>query len=80
ARTLVLWACVATAVVAGLAVYDMTRRSDLNSVGVGLLNFTHDFPSWSTSVFTIIGFFIAQSLLMAGDAERRWIAPYPHYF
>ncbi len=80
--TLVVWALVATAVVAGLAWYDIWRdwpweyswRDGHQAADPRIL------PSFAMVLFTAIGLFIAHALVAGGDADRRFIATYPTHF
>ena len=79
-RSLVLWTCTATVMLVVLAVYEMARRSGLDAVSYGMFSEHKLLPSFSLSTFVVIGFMIAQSLVVAGDIEHRVIASYPLYF
>lgn len=69
--TLALWAFVAAAVLAGLAVHDMMRDlSDSHRI----------MPRFGLVVFSAAWLYIAHHLVAAGDAERRFIASYGCYF
>jgi Domain of unknown function (DUF4153) len=76
-RTLALWTIAATAVLAGLAWYDIWRQWDpvaaLGEHGGGPMTF-------ALGMFCVVGLFIAQALIAAADVERRWIAHYGGYF
>ncbi|HEY0301766.1 MAG TPA: hypothetical protein VGC36_10555, partial [Rhizomicrobium sp.] len=75
AMTLALWTLAATALLAGLAWYDIWRQWEpAGSVG------GDDAMTFALVAFTMVGLFIAQSLIAAGDAERRYIASYAAYF
>jgi len=86
-RQLLLWLAGVAAVVLLLGAYDVYRRTgapkdyddfawffQLESRN-GLLA-----PSTSRAAFLALGLFIAQSLVLAGAADRRWIARYAGYF
>lgn len=76
--TLVVWVVVVGFLVAGLAWYDVWRSEPgaLSGNGAG----PQIFPSFSVFFFTWVGLFIAQSLVTAGDADRRFIAAYSTHF
>lgn len=75
-RTLMLWTAAATALLAALAWYDIWRQWQPSGFGV-----TGDSAmTFALVAFAIIGLFIAQSLIAAGDAERKYIASYAAYF
>jgi hypothetical protein len=73
--TLIGWAVLATLICFGLA-YDDRFRDPLSVI-------TSDsdlLPEASTFLFGFAGLFIAQSLIAAGDSERRFVARYEAYF
>jgi hypothetical protein len=77
-HTLAIWMAVAAVLLAGLGVYDILRdpesRDTLTSNGPRNLSSP---PLW----FAVAGgLFIAHSLIVSGDAERKLIASYPRYF
>jgi hypothetical protein len=76
-RTLVLWCVSATAILAALAWHDIWRQWEpggpMRSGGDTAMTF-------ALVAFTIVGLFIAQSLIAAADHERKWIASYGAYF
>ena len=73
-RTLAIWCAVAAIVLALLAWFDVWRQWDPPAAGFdSSMTFAFIF-------FTIVGLFIAQSLVTAGDAERRFFASYHGYF
>ena len=75
-RTLALWGGGATLVIAGFGFYDIWRATPAfrGSAAASSL------PSWQVVAALIAMLFIAQSLIVAGDAERKWIASYPTHF
>jgi hypothetical protein len=73
-RTLVAWVVAATAVCAGLAVYDIWS----GPVGFGTVpRLVAQPPLWPALT---AGLFILHSLIAAGEADRRFVATYPRYF
>ena len=76
-RTLLIWTGFATVLLSALAWYDIWRQwtplSVVTGSGDGAMTF-------ALIAFSFIGFFIAQSLIAAGDAERKYIASYAAYF
>ena len=79
-RQVLLWMLAASALIASLALYDVWRsvgapETDFSSHSKGI-----HYPSWRLIVFTVVGFYIAHALVLAGAAEQRWIARYPTYF
>jgi hypothetical protein len=74
-RTLVTWIVAATVILAGLAWYNIWRQNPTNVVALSDSGMTV-----ALVVFTIIGLFIAQSLITAADSERQFIASYAAYF
>ncbi len=73
--TLGIWTAAATVLLAGLAWYDIWRQAmPAGSAGGG------DAMTFALVAFTVVGLFIAQSLIAAGDAERKYIASYAAYF
>ncbi|MBZ2209063.1 DUF4153 domain-containing protein [Massilia soli] len=78
-RQLLTWIPVAAAILGALGAYDVWRAAGPGAVASP----SNDNPSNLTGqliVVCISGFFIAQSLVMAGAGERRRIASYPAYF
>ena len=78
-RQLLTWIPVAAAILAALGAYDVWRAAGPGAVAAP----SNDNPanlSGQLIVVCIAGFFIAQSLVMAGAGERRRIASYPAYF
>jgi hypothetical protein len=74
-RTLVTWIVAATVILAGLAWYNIWRQNPTNVVALSDSGMTV-----ALVVFTVIGLFIAQSLITAADGERQFIASYAAYF
>lgn len=78
-RQLLAWVPAAAAILAALGCYDVWR-----AIGPGVVpSPSNDNPanlSGQLIVVCIAGFFIAQSLVMAGASEKRRIASYPTYF
>jgi hypothetical protein len=80
-RTLLSWGLALSAVLIGLAIYNITRRGNLNaSASMWLSAHSGIFPSYSLIAFTILGACIAQCLVTASDVDNRAIASYPRYF
>jgi hypothetical protein len=79
ARTLVLWAIGAAAMLAGLALHDVTRGAEpVWWPWVTAPTFVA--PSTVLVLSTGLALFIAHNLVSASDAERRLVASYPRYF
>jgi len=74
-RTLVLWIVGAAAIVAGLAWYDVWRRSSFQ-----LALFDASSPTAAFMFFVYVALFIAQSLITAGDADKSFLTRYRNYF
>ncbi|GAA0552649.1 hypothetical protein FHS83_001517 [Rhizomicrobium palustre] len=80
--TLAIWIAAAAAVIAGFAVYDIwhgwpTERVFIHSQSETL---PRNLPAFGTFFFSGVFLFIAQALVIAGDAEKKFIAAYPSYF
>ncbi|MEJ0040775.1 MAG: hypothetical protein WDM81_00470 [Rhizomicrobium sp.] len=76
-RTLVPWFVDVTALLAGLGWYSVWRGWPPAGAGGDIVDGGMTFALVAAS---FVGLFIAQSLVLAADAERRFIAPYPAYF
>lgn len=61
-----------------LGLFDVERRGD-QSMGL-LWQHAKLLPSFSLCLASFVGFFIAQSLVMAGESEHKLKASYPAYF
>jgi len=72
ALTLIVWALIATAVVAGLAWYDVWRAWPGETVAV--------VPSARTFLVCGAFLFVAHALVSCGDADKRIVAHYPTLF
>lgn len=72
-RTLLIWIVAATAILAVLAVYDIWRQWQPKGIGDSSMTF-------ALIAFSVVGLFIAQSLIAAADVEKRWFATYTAYF
>ncbi|HEX7968969.1 MAG TPA: DUF4153 domain-containing protein [Stellaceae bacterium] len=83
-RTLLAWAGAATVLLAGLAVHDVARLAENGDSSLWTLfggrSELRIWPSTVLTFFAAAALFIAQSLIVAGDAERRIVAGYPRYF
>ena len=79
-RKTAIWIAVAIVIIAALGIYDIWRGSGDNyywfSQGANRVRF----PSPLLVVFSVAGFFIAHSLVLAGAADKRRIAHYSAYF
>lgn len=73
-RTLAVWAAVATAVCAGLAVYNIFRDP---TGGTATQRITPTATLWLS---VAVGLFITHSLIASGEADRKFIAGYSRYF
>ncbi|MET0855826.1 MAG: DUF4153 domain-containing protein [Telluria sp.] len=78
-RQLLLWIPLAAAIMGALGVYDVWRTLGVPAQGAFNPN---DIPAPSPQLlfFSVAGFFIAQSLVMAAAREQRRIASYSGYF
>jgi len=76
-RTLLLWTVAATALLALLGWLDIWRQWD--SSGANAPGGDGDM-TFALIAFTIVGLFIAQSLITAADLERKTVASYSAYF
>jgi len=82
-RTLVLWTVAISAVLVTLGLYDVWRSGE--STGYWFL-FPTDlqrariFPSAGLIFEAVLAMFIAYSLVVASDTDRRLVAAYPRYF
>ena len=72
-RALGLWIGAAFFLLPGLALHDVWRSVGDGSAGV-------HYPSPLLDVFCGVGFFIGHTLVLAGAAAGRRVAPYPAYF
>jgi hypothetical protein len=72
--TLIIWTVAATVIVAALSVYDAWR---IYYVPQAISDF---FPPFMLFSHLFIWLFIAQVLVVSGDAEQRFYASYPRYF
>jgi hypothetical protein len=82
-RTLVVWGTAAALLLAGLAAHDIARGGASDSYwfwGVRAAESPRLFPSSILAPFVMIGLFIAQALIVAGDTDRKLIAFYPRHF
>jgi len=77
ARTLFAWMSGATVLLSLLALHDRLRQSV--DPGRSVLLAEHG-PSTMLIGFVVLGGFIMQAMVTAGDADRRYIATYPRYF
>jgi len=72
-RTFTIWVLAATALCASLGYYDILRDPDDYAL-------PRIIPSNVLWLALGGGLFIAHSMIVAGDADRRFIATYPRYF
>ncbi|EJL91921.1 hypothetical protein PMI16_01410 [Herbaspirillum sp. CF444] len=89
-RNLLIWLATLAVVLCGLGMYD-AWRADLSSLlpprhiddaccGNGSTGESKSLPSSALIFLTITGLFIAQAMMLAGDADGRRIASYRSYF
>jgi hypothetical protein len=78
-RSLALWTVAATALCAGLAWYDIFRDPIAPSAVSGGVAAPRIVPADAWFALTV-GLFIGHSLIVAGDADRKFIAGYARYF
>jgi Domain of unknown function (DUF4153) len=74
--TLATWLVAATALLAGLGVYDILRDPSPVATSGQL----RQGPSVPLCFAVLAGLFIAHSLIVSGDLDRKPIASYPRYF
>jgi hypothetical protein len=76
-RTFMAWTLAATAILAGLAAYDIVRTSSAIGISSGT---PRNVPQAALWVASAAGLFIAHVLVVSGDADRRFVADYRTYF
>jgi drug/metabolite transporter superfamily protein YnfA len=87
-RTFTIWTVGVAALLVGLAVYDILRGNIgppglATVVAVGTIAATEtvrNLPSTGLWNAALGGLFIAHSLVVSGDADRKFIASYTRYF
>ena len=83
-RKLLIWLGVLAVVLGGLGYYDGWRTDVsqlLPAVSAGSAAGRHDgSPSGTLFLLTVTGLFIAQAMVLAGNADNKRIASYPSYF
>jgi len=82
-RTLIVWAIVAAAILAGLGWYDIWSAwpQDYTYGSDGQYAWRQDvLPSFGLFVFVAAGLFIAHALIAGGDADRKFMAQYSTHF
>jgi hypothetical protein len=83
-RAMLAWVAGAAVAVTGLALHDVARGAEGGGeVMSWIMGGRRDLAIWPSPGLVLAaaaGIFIAQSLIAAGDAERRIVAPYPAYF
>ncbi|WP_050479984.1 DUF4153 domain-containing protein [Herbaspirillum rhizosphaerae] len=81
ARKLLIWLGVLTVVLSGLGYYDGWRTDlfQLLPSGVSAGSRNHS-PSAALFILTVAGLFIAQAMILAGNADGKRIASYRGYF
>lgn len=81
-RSLIAWGLLAAVLLAGLAMYDVSTRGDMDNRWLYSYRESRHMngPSFMLMFFAAVGFFIAHSLVLAGDTERKYIASYARYF
>ena len=81
-KTLLLWALGAAAMLAIFGFYNRYRvwLPDVveSNTKTGILNANG--PDGGVLIFSVAALFIAHALVAAGDAEKKWVAPYARYF
>ena len=82
-RTLMLWGIGSAVVVAAIGAYDMYRAGETAVFSIwapdGPGN-QHIIPSLAAMLLSAAGLFISQSLIVAAEAEKKFLANYPTYF
>jgi hypothetical protein len=85
-RTFAVWTVAAAVLLVGLAAYDILRGDTappwLGAVvgAVAASDMSRNLPSSALWNAVLGGLFIAHSLIVSGDADRKFIASYPRYF
>jgi hypothetical protein len=78
-RTLAIWAIAATILCASIAAYDIWRRPDV-IIGLRATPTPNIFPDFATWAALAAILFIVHTLIVAGEADHRFIATYPRHF
>jgi hypothetical protein len=76
-RTFAIWIVTAAVIMAGLGVYDILRDPTVALVNGDQPRNVPVGPLWFAAA---AGLFIAHALVVAGDADRKYVATYPRYF
>lgn len=81
-RQLLRWVAFAAVLVAALGWYDVWRGADLATAAPALAHGpgSGGIPSAPLCIFTVLGLFIAHTLVLAAVRDRRRIAAYSTYF
>jgi len=82
-RNFAIWTVAATVILAGLGAYDILRDpGGAVDIFQALLNGTRPrgVPSITLWLIVPVGLFIAQALIVSGDADRKFMAGYGRYF
>ena len=76
-RTLAIWMVGATILCAAISFYDVFREPVLFAGASGQ---PHILPTFSAAMALAAILFIAHTLIVAGEADHRWVADYSTYF
>ena len=80
-HTLAIWASAATLIVGGLAFYDIWHAWPVDwRAGNPPVSRPHVLPSPHLMLALVAGLFISQSLVTAGEVDRRFVADYTSHF
>lgn len=77
-RTLAVWITAATLIVAALGVYDIFHAPETGLFGPG--RGQARMPSFALELASACGLFIANALVVSGEADRAFVAAYGRYF
>jgi len=78
-RNLLRWLGLLFVMLCGLGIYEIWR-SDVSSWIKSAADSTQHLPSNGLILLCVPGLFIAQAMVLAGNADDRYIASYPSYF
>jgi MFS family permease len=76
-RSFASWELLAAVVLIGLGAYDIIRDPTAPAVPAAI---GRNIPSFALWFVTAVGLFIAHTLIVSGDADRKFIASYERYF
>jgi hypothetical protein len=79
-RQLIAWIAVVVLILTMLGIYNIWRIGSNDDASFMQTGRHTLYPSLLLIIFSAVGFFIAQALVLAGASEQRYIAHYPSYF